>query len=81
MSPINHVRAGHPPVFIVTSEFEPYPFVWPSLALANALLKVDRRLPSFRRLRGHNHVSSAMMLNSEIDELGAELLEFIAAPG
>jgi hypothetical protein len=79
MTPLGHVKAGHPPVLIVSCEYEPYAFVWPSVALANELLKVDRRMPWFRRLRGHNHVSSAMMINSEIDELGAELLEFIAS--
>ncbi len=30
------------------------------------------------RLRGHNHVSPAMQVNSEIDTLGPDLLDFIA---
>jgi acetyl esterase len=77
MAPFGHVKPGHPPAFIVSSEFEPYVFLWPSLALASALLKVDRKTPWFRRLRGHNHVSSAMMINSEMDELGPEILDFV----
>ncbi len=77
MAPFGHVRPGHPPVFIVSSEYEPYFFVWPSLALANALLKCDRKLPRFRYLPDNNHVSSAMQINSKIDTLGPDLLDFV----
>src|SRR6185436_1308492 len=79
MTPFDHVSSGHPPVFIVASELEPYHFVWPTLALVDALVRCDRRMPRFRCLPDHNHVSSAMQINSEIDGIGADILEFIAA--
>jgi acetyl esterase len=77
MAPFAHVKKGHPPVFMVTSEYEPYPFVWPQAALVSALVKCDRRMPWFRMMPDNNHVSSAMMINSEADELGPDLLAFI----
>lgn len=77
MWPFEHVRPGHPPVFIVTSELEPYHFVWPSIALVDALVKCDRKIPAFRLLANHNHVSSALQINCAIDDLGTDLLAFI----
>jgi acetyl esterase/lipase len=77
MAPLGHIKPGHPPVFMVTSEYEPYPFVWPQAALVSALVRCDKRMPWFRMMPGHNHVSSAMMINSEADELGPEILDFV----
>lgn len=79
MSPLNEIKPGHPRILITASEHEPYYFVWPSLALASALLKCDRRMPWFRYLPDHNHVSPALQLGCEIDTLGADLLQFIWA--
>lgn len=77
MWPFEHVRAGHPPVFLAVSELEPYYFTWPTVALLDALLQADRRLPRFRVLANHNHISSALQINCEIDDLGPDLLGFI----
>ena len=77
MAPFDHVKPGGPRVLITTSEHEPYYFVWPSLALASAILRRDRRMPWFRHLPGHNHVSPALQIGCEIDTLGADLLQFI----
>jgi len=79
MAPFAHITPGHPPVYIVVSEHEPYYFVWPSVALLDALVRCDHRMPGFRVLRNHNHVSSALQINSEIDDLGADLLSFISS--
>ena len=76
-SPLYHVKPGHPPVFIAVAEYDHYPLAWPSAALLGALVKCDRRMPRFRMLAGHNHVSPAMQINSEVDSLGPELLDFI----
>ena len=76
---LSNVRAGHPPVFIGVAELDPYPLTWPSAALVAELVQRDRRIPWFRMLRGHNHVSPAMQINSEVDTLGPELLEFVRA--
>ena len=80
-SPLYHVKPGHPPVFIGVAEFDPYPLMWPSAALLAALVKCDQATPWFKRLAGHNHVSPAMHVNSEIDILGPDLLDFIASVG
>lgn len=77
MWPFDHVRPGHPPVFVVSAELEPYYFAWPSVALVDALVRCDRRMPEFRVLPGHNHVSSVLLINSAIDDLGPDLLRFI----
>lgn len=78
MAPFDHIKSNHPPVLITTSEHEPYHFVWPSLALAASLLKRDRRMPRFRYLPDHNHVSPALQIGCEIDTLGPELLAFVS---
>ena len=78
MAPFDHIKSDHPRVFITTSEHEPYFFVWPSLALASALMRRDRRMPWFRYLPDHNHVSAALQIGCEIDTLGTGLLDFIS---
>ena len=80
MSPLNHVKPGHPPVLVAVTEFDPYPLAWPSAALAAALAKCDKKMPWFIFSRGHNHVSPAMQINSAVDTLGPELLEFVHNP-
>jgi triacylglycerol lipase len=77
-SPLYQVKPGHPPIYIGVAEFDPYPLMWPSAALLEELVKCDKTMPWFKQLRGHNHVSPAMHVNSEIDILGPDLLDFIA---
>lgn len=77
MSPLNHVRPGHPPVLVAVAEYDPYPLAWPSAALAAELVKCDKRMPWFVFSRDHNHVSPAMQINGETDSLGPELLDFV----
>lgn len=77
MTPFDHIKPDHPPILITISQYEPYYFEWPSLALASALLKCDRRVPWFRTLPEHNHVSCVLQLGCEIDTLGSDLLQFI----
>ena len=79
MAPFDHITPDHPPVFVISSEYEPYYFSWPSVALLDALMKCDRRMPWHKFLPGHNHVSSALQINCEIDTLGPDLLDFIAS--
>lgn len=76
---IGNVKAGHPRAMICVAELDPYPLTWPSAALVAELVQRDKRIPWFRMMRGHNHVSPAMQINSEVDTLGPELLEFIRA--
>lgn len=80
MAPFDHVKPGHPRTLITVSEYEPYYFQWPSIALAASLVRRGRRMPWFRFLPDHNHVSSALQIGCEIDTLGADLLHFISHP-
>jgi triacylglycerol lipase len=77
MSPLNHVKPGHPPILIGVTEFDPYPLAWPTAALTAALVKCDKKMPWFVFGKDHNHVSPAMQINSEVDDLGPELLAFV----
>jgi acetyl esterase len=77
MAPFDHVRPGHPPVFIVAADQEPWHFNWPSIALLESIARAGRRMPAFRVLRNHNHVSSALQINSAIDTLGPDILDFV----
>ena len=76
-SVLGHLKAGHPRVFLGVAEYDPYPLTWPTAALVAELVQCDRQIPWLRMLRGHNHVSPAMQINSEVDTLGPELLEFV----
>ena len=75
MAPFEHVKPDHPPEFVISSGYEPYYFSWPSMAL----LKCDRRIPWHKFLPDHNHVSSALQIDCDIDSLGPDLLDFIAS--
>jgi acetyl esterase/lipase len=77
VSPLYHVKPGHPPVYLAVAEYDPYPLAWPSSAMLSALVKCDKKMPRFRVLPNHNHVSPAMQINSSVDNLGAALLEFV----
>lgn len=74
---LGNVKAGHPRVYLCVAELDPYPLTWPTAALAAELVQRDKRIPWMRVLRGHNHVSPAIQINSEVDTLGPELLEFV----
>lgn len=78
MAPLDHVKADAPPVLLTVSEYEPYYFHWPSIALAASILKRTRRMPRFLTLPDHNHVSPALQIGCEIDTLGDTLLQFVS---
>jgi len=78
MAPFDHVKPDAPPVLMTVSEYEPYYFQWPSLALAASLLKRTQRMPRLLTLPDHNHVSPALQIGCEIDTLGETLLQFIS---
>ena len=77
MNPIHHIMRGHPSVFVGVTEFDPWPLQWGSPALLEALVKCDKKMPSFVFSRNHNHVSPAMQVNAEDDDIGPELLAFV----
>lgn len=77
MNPVNHIKAGHPPVFISVAEFDPPALQWSSPALLAALYRCDRKMPWFMYNRDHNHVSPAMQINAAFDDIGPEILAFV----
>lgn len=77
MATLGNIQSSHPPVYVGVAEFDPYPFAWPSAALAAELVKCDKRVPWMRTLTGHNHVSTVFMIDSEVDTLGPDLLQFV----
>jgi triacylglycerol lipase len=77
MAPFDHVKPDAPPVLMTVSEYEPYYFQWPSLALAGSLLRRTHRMPRLLTLADHNHVSPALQIGCEIDTLGETLLQFV----
>jgi len=77
MSPIQHIAPGHPPVLVGVTEFDPWPLQWGSPALLDALARCDKKMPWFVYNRNHNHVSPAMQVNAEGDDVGPELLAFV----
>jgi len=77
MSPLTHVRPGHPEVFVSVTEFDPPGLQWSSPALVAELFRCDRRMPWFVYARDHNHVSPAMQVNLAGDPLGPDILRFI----
>jgi acetyl esterase len=77
MATLGHVQAGHPPVMLAVSQYDPYQFAWSSMALAAELLQCDRQPSRVHTFMDHNHVSPTMSINSEADTVGPELLQFV----
>jgi acetyl esterase/lipase len=79
MSPINHVKGGAGlPTFIVISEYDNPDLDTQGALLLAAICQRDRRCPRFKRMVHHNHLSMTYQFNTRDDELGREILEFIA---
>lgn len=78
-SPLTYVRSTEVPILLVLTEFDP-PFLASSTyRLADSLTQTNRKSPNFLWLKSHNHVSCVYAIGSEEDELGPEMLKFIAA--
>lgn len=79
MSPINHVKGGVGlPTFIVISEYDNPDLDTQGAMLLAAICQRDRRCPRFKRMVHHNHLSMTYQFNTKDDQLGREILEFIA---
>jgi len=77
-SPIAHVRDSTVPVFIVIAQYD-HAFLDVSGAeLYAALCDSDRSCPRFVRLTNHNHISEIAAFNTADEELGRQILEFVA---
>jgi acetyl esterase/lipase len=78
-SVINHIKdMPRVPVFIVVAEYDnPERDAW-GARLFSAICDRDQACPRFKRLEWHNHGSEVLSFNSPDEELGQEILNFIA---
>ncbi|VUC22932.1 unnamed protein product [Clonostachys rosea] len=64
-------------LYITVGEFDPEEIVKGNLMMLDALIMQIRRLPQFEVLMGHNHISYALGIGLEGDEVGPKILDFI----
>lgn len=77
--PRSHLKEPHPPVMVVSAEFDPPRTAADNHALMDALCMDDGRCPPFVLLAGHNHASEIRSVDSADDRLGAGVLAFVRA--
>ena len=65
------------PCLYTVNELDPPDFQRQAMALAKARLEETGKWPLLHVLAGHNHVSAAMQIGSEFDDLGPLLAKFI----
>jgi acetyl esterase/lipase len=76
-APINHVANSSVPLMLSYSEFDPPFLAEPTLQLAQAVMKRDRKSPKLFYLEGHNHVSNVLSFGTEDETFGREILGFM----
>lgn len=80
LSPVSHVGADSLPTLVAMAEYEnPLIDVY-CLELAYRLAAAKRRAPPLVWLKGHNHTSIIGHFNTEEDQLGRAILDFIERP-
>jgi acetyl esterase len=77
--PRSHLKEPHPPVMVVSAEFDPPRIAADNHDLMAALCMDDSRCPPFVLLAGHNHASEIRSVDSADDRLGAGVLAFVRA--
>ncbi|WP_298213937.1 alpha/beta hydrolase [Acidovorax sp.] len=78
MSPISHIAtAPRIPLFIGIAEYDNPDLDMQGALLYAAVCKRDRACPRFLRMEHHNHVSMVLQFNTEDEQLGAEILNFV----
>lgn len=76
-SPVNHVANSTVPLFIVIAEYDPPMMELQGIELLQRVAERDGHSPRFTRLKGHNHLSEALHLNTGEESIGPELLDFV----
>ncbi|MHC2578442.1 alpha/beta hydrolase [Bradyrhizobium diazoefficiens] len=77
-SPVNHVERCRWPVFVAVAEHENRHLDSYGLEFAARLTTTCGRAPRVVQMHGHNHSSIVAHFNSGEDELGREILAFVA---
>lgn len=65
------------PTFVVVAELDPGFIEAPAVELMARICAREQACPHFVNLRGHNHISSALSLNSGDESFGSYVLEFV----
>ena len=79
MSPVIHVKnAPKLPLFLAIAEYDNPDLDTQGALLLAALCQRDRACPRFTRMDKHNHLSMVYQFNTADQEMGREVLEFIA---
>lgn len=65
------------PTSIIVAEFDPTVIEAPAAELMARICLKDKACPHFINVRGHNHISSALSLNSGDETFGPIVLDFI----
>lgn len=67
------------PTFVIVAELDPSFIEAPAVELMARICAREQACPHFVNVRGHNHISSALSLNSGDESFGPYLLDFIRA--
>jgi acetyl esterase/lipase len=65
------------PLYVTVGELDSEEIVKGSLMLLEDSAHLAKRLPRFQVLEGHNHISYALSMGLEGDEVGPQILQFI----
>jgi acetyl esterase/lipase len=77
-SPVSHVSADSPPVFIAFAQYENPLIDLYCLELAYRIAQATRHAPALMRLPYHNHTSIIAHMNTGEDRMGAAIRSFVA---
>ncbi len=80
-SAANHVASSTVKVFLTLAELDPYYLVSSTLDLMDALARRDGVSPPLTWLKGHNHISPALVLGGPGDELGPAIIQTLLGAG
>lgn len=76
-APRAHLKEPHPPLMVVSAEFDPPGIAADNHDLTSALCMGDGRCPPFVLLTGHNHSSEVRSIGTADDRLGGDVLAFV----
>lgn len=65
------------PTFVLTAQFDPVSIEAPGVMLLSKLCAMEAGCPRYMQVQGHNHITTALHLNTSDDTLGPHLLDFV----
>lgn len=77
---IGNIASETCPVYVSVGEYEHYAFEMNALAIMAELAEKTKRMPRFRQVRGHTHLSQILQIGAKHDTLGPDLLDFVINP-